>query len=287
MENVAQLKKILSKSTKVAVFGHEYIDGDALGSILAFGRVLHKLGKKVEYFTTVAPSRTFAFLKAKNVKTEFKYGKYDCVFFLDFTPYERIPAFTKGHEDYFDAQTRVIIDHHPVPHPKGECLMIDTTASSNCELLYEIIMKIDPKLIDEEVATYLLLGTITDTGNFTYEKDSQRTLKIAADLVKRGARKKRLVDNLMRSKSLASVQFMSVLFGRIQQQDDVLWTYFDEHEIKKYGLEKEEAEAGMGIVTTIKDVGMYVLCREVAGLVRVSLRSQGKVDVSALAQKFG
>lgn len=86
-----QIKQALEQAKKIAVFGHEHIDGDALGAILAMGKLLEKQGKEVSYFTPHQPSCIFDFLKREEkVQTEFDYEDYDLLVFLDFNQYARI-----------------------------------------------------------------------------------------------------------------------------------------------------------------------------------------------------
>ena len=99
MNTPAEIREILEKNQTFALFGHEYIDGDALWAILGLGKLLEKQWKTVSYFTPYEPSRVFSFLNwEKKVKTEFDYWKYDVLVFLDFNSYKRISAFTNGRE---------------------------------------------------------------------------------------------------------------------------------------------------------------------------------------------
>lgn len=87
-ENIQQC---LEKAQKIALFGHEHIDGDALGSILGLGKLLEKQGKQVSYFTPHQPSRVFDFLQlGEKIQYQFDYGEYDLLVFLDFNQYQRI-----------------------------------------------------------------------------------------------------------------------------------------------------------------------------------------------------
>ena len=61
MQEAIKLK--LENAQKIALFGHEHIDGDALGAILGLGKLLEKPGKTVSYFTPHKPSRVFDFLE--------------------------------------------------------------------------------------------------------------------------------------------------------------------------------------------------------------------------------
>lgn len=89
--NLSQIKATLDSAQKIALFGHEHIDGDALGAILGLGKLLEKQGKQVSYFTPNSPSRVFDFLELEEkLQCSFDYGDYDLLVFLDFNQYQRI-----------------------------------------------------------------------------------------------------------------------------------------------------------------------------------------------------
>ncbi len=46
-ELLDQCKTKISNANKIAIFGHESVDGDAIGSMLGFGTLLEKLGKEI------------------------------------------------------------------------------------------------------------------------------------------------------------------------------------------------------------------------------------------------
>jgi phosphoesterase RecJ-like protein len=107
---------------------------------------------------------------------------YDIIIFVDFNNYSRIKLFTQSYEAYFDKQDIIIIDHHYGNTPESvpqENILIDVTASSCCEWIYEHASKWRPDSITIQIANYLYLGLTTDTGNFMYESNSQRTMQNA------------------------------------------------------------------------------------------------------------
>ncbi|HMT01323.1 MAG TPA: bifunctional oligoribonuclease/PAP phosphatase NrnA [Candidatus Absconditabacterales bacterium] len=287
MDKLGLLREKIEQSSTIALFGHEYIDGDCMGSMIGFGMMLEKMGKKVSYFTPIAPSSYFSFLNFKKMETDFSYKNYDCLFFLDFGAYSRIGGFTAGKEQYFQSSQLVVIDHHPFVDPIGTLRYVDVEASSNCELLYEICKELYPELIDEKVATAFYMGLTTDTGNFSFEKDSLRTMKNAYELLQYGVDKRKLLQNLFGNKSFLAVKFVQLLIERLKLQDGLLYTYCEETEMQEYGLEKDEAEAGVGLIQSIGEAKVFLFMRRFGDVIKCSLRSKGGIDVNAIAQNFG
>lgn len=274
-----------------ALFGHQNPDGDAIGSVLAMRKILIWLGKTVSCYIPDSPSRIFADLPdIACISQKFDYGQYDCIMFLDFSTYNRIASFTTWYEQYFDSQYKIIIDHHICYHPPWQLNLIDPSASSNCEWIYEHIVW--HYQIDSYIANYLYLGLMTDTGNFTYEQDSARTLSIALGLINAWADKKWLIDHIWRSKTHSQVRFLWLLIQRLQSQWSISWSRYDEQDLQDYQLDSEEAKFGLGIIQSLSDIRVTVLFKKNHDILQVSLRSKDisdldAPDVSQIAHYFG
>ena len=73
-----EIRKCLEEAHSLALFGHENIDWDALGSVLWFWALLEKQSKEVSYFTPNKPGHVYDFLNLwDKIRTEFDYWKYD------------------------------------------------------------------------------------------------------------------------------------------------------------------------------------------------------------------
>ncbi len=280
---VVSLLYHITQYEKFTLFGHEYIDGDCLWGMLWLGSILEAMGKEVSYYTPIEPSALFWFLPdISKIKTQFEYPQDPgCTVFIDFTPYDRIGSFTKGHEDYFDQAHTLIIDHHPDARVRGSVEIKDVAASSVCEWLYDLISQ-DPVLfahLDERVATYLLMWVMTDTGNFTFEKDSPRTFDAALWLLRAWARKIRLVNHLYRSMKKESLDFASLVRSRIRIKGLVLSMRYTDQELEQHGLEKTDLDRILWLSSSIAGNWVVLVARSVPGdVVKWSLRSKSGLE---------
>jgi phosphoesterase RecJ-like protein len=85
-KNSSRAKHMIENAKKIAIFGHMSPDGDCIGAMLGLGRLLEKQKKNVSYFVPNKPSKVFDFVKnIKRIKTNFDYGNYDLLIFVDFT----------------------------------------------------------------------------------------------------------------------------------------------------------------------------------------------------------
>ncbi len=285
-------RKMIENAKKIALFWHMSPDGDCIGAMLGFGKLLEKQKKQVEYFVPNTPSKVFDFIKKiKRLKSRFAYKKYDLLIFLDFTGVNRIGAISTDNPEYFNNNPIVIFDHHLGNGLNHGVVIKDVKSISTCEIVFEQTYKRRPELYDKEIATYLYLGITSDSGNFLFGEDHIRTFGNALKLLKLGADKDFVVDNLIRRKSLNSIKFLQLLLNRIQQKESLLYTYYDENELEKYHIDQEEAAYGLHVIQNIDGPEIVVLIRKIGNMIKWSLRAKDtrkststKIDCNKIAQ---
>lgn len=284
MQTADNIKALIQASNTIAIFGHEYVDGDCLWSMIWLWKVLESIGKKVSYFTPYPVAKSLQFVPHRDeIQTSFDYGNYDILLFVDFTGYDRIKPFTQNKESYFDENTLIIIDHHLGKHPATTDLVLkDPSASSNCERIYEHILSRRPDKITPEIATYLYIWLTTDSGNFMYESDSVRIMHNALWLIQAGADKKRVLQNIFYRNNREMIQFWTTVVQRAQQAWWVLWTYYEDEEIAKIDIDKEEADYGFHTLRTIAGPKIYIRIRKSWNTLRWSVRGNGEIDCAGL-----
>ncbi|MDR0860341.1 MAG: DHH family phosphoesterase [Candidatus Peribacteria bacterium] len=286
------IRKQLENSQHIAFFGHQNIDGDALGSMYGLGLQLEKLGKTVSYFTPDEPSPLFTFLDIEKLQHTFGYESYDVLVFLDFTEYSRISKFTQGKEAYFDQQKKIIIDHHLFDQELPNATTYrDDTAIATCELVYELTTQRweTSQLFDQRIATFLYMGMISDSGNFRHDEKHQtlRLMEDALGAIKHGADKQAVINNLFRNKSYEDLQFMQKILGRMQREGDIFYSRYGQAELAEYGLHRDSADYALYLMVDVKEAELILLGKETEEGIRFSLRGKGKYNCRLLAGKFG
>lgn len=295
-DNEKLAKDMIAKAEKIALFWHMSPDGDCIGGMLGLGRLLEKQGKKISYFVPNKPSKIFDFVKGvKRIKSNFDYKNYDLLVFVDFTSLGRIWTLASSKPEYFKKKPIVVIDHHLDNWSDTDIIIKDVKSVSVCELLFEHTYKWWPKLYDKDIATYFYLGLTSDSGNFLFGVNHIRTFTTALGLLKLGADKNLVVDNLIRKRSLNSIKFLQLLINRIKQKGGLLYTYYDELELKKYAIDQEEAAYGLHIIQNINGPEIVLLIRKKGDSLRWSLRAKEpewkmhgkwKIDCNKIAQSL-
>ncbi len=284
------LQQKIESAKNIAIFWHKNPDGDCIWSMLGFWALLEKLGKKVKFFTPTLPSRIYDFLKeTKKISSKFDYGNYDLLLFLDFSEYSRISSFYDQDPGYFDNHDIVVFDHHVYEHKyQNRNIISDPTAMSACEVIFEYTYTLWPKYYDKDIATYFYLWLTTDSWNFRYDEDHERILSNALNLIKLWADKKNIVNNAFRKKSFAGVKMMELMFKRLQKKWWLVYTRYTEKDLKKMGIDRDEADFWQIIIQDIDEAKVTVIFRDDPINKKCCLSFRSKyVDVQKIAKHFG
>ena len=264
----------LAQVKTVAVAGHVRPDGDSTGSCLAVYNYIREQFPGVDvkvYLETVNPN--FLFLKgAEEIRTEYP-AEESCDLFvsLDVSDKERLGKALP----YFEGAKRTLcIDHHITNPGFADENLICADASSTSELVYEIL---DEEKISKETAEALYLGIVHDTG-------------VAGKLMAKGIDFTRIVDDTFYKKTYVQNQILGralmesilllegrVIMGRIRQKD-----------MEFYGVGPKDLEGIVNQLRVTQGVEVAIFLHETGTQeYKVSLRSNGIVDVSRVCAYFG
>lgn len=167
-----------------------------------------------------------------------------------------------------------------VNHVKGD-------VGSACEVLYGLL---DADKIDQSIAIPLYTGMAHDTGVFQYSSTTPETMRIAGELMKTGFDFSRIIDESFYQKTYLQNQVMGRVLAEsiLLQEGKCVVGYLKRREMDFYGVEGNDME---GIVSQLRltagvEVAIFIYELETQRF-KVSLRSNGKVDVSKIAVFFG
>lgn len=281
------LKESLKGIKTAAIIGHIRPDGDCIGSCLALYNYIMTYFPKIEvkvYLQKFLPE-FYALKNADKVEHSFAEDKvYDICFSLDSADKERHGEYVK----YFDsAKKTVVIDHHISNVGFGQENVIVSDASATSEVLYDLIGK---ECLTKDIAQCLYLAIAHDTGVFQYSNTSPKTFRAVADLLETGIESSKIIDETFYKKSYAQNQVLGkVLMESILLMDGkVIVGSVKLKDMEFYNVTAKELD---GIVSQLR----YTRGTEVAIFLyelephkyKVSLRSNGSVNVSNVASYFG
>lgn len=210
-------------------------------------------------------------------------GKYDAVFVIECSDIDR-PGIV-GLEKEFT----VNIDHHATSAHFASINWIDSTASAVGEMIYNLCKAIGGK-ITKEIAECVYMALVTDTGSFHFPNTSERTLKVASELIKAGAKPADIGESVYYNYPWSRIELMWRVLETVKR--DVTGRIA----LLRQTIEMHDTAAAVdgdnngfvNIPLAAKDIVAVVYMREVApDQYRASLRSKGDLNVATVAEKFG
>ena len=179
-----QIGQALRENQRFAVLGHVRPDGDALGSQLALGLSLKKLGKDVRIWNEEGMLEKYSFLPNANLLTKppAEPEDVDVAIALDTAIQNRLGTALPAVRS---AKVWINIDHHPSNPGYGDLVYVDPDSPATGQILFELI-KSEKLPVDFAIAENLYVAISTDTGSFQYPNTTARTFEIAAELVRAG-----------------------------------------------------------------------------------------------------
>jgi phosphoesterase RecJ-like protein len=154
--------------------------------------------------------------------------------------------------------------------------------------VYRLIERMGGDL-DADTAACLYAGLVTDTGRFQYANTTPEVLRIAARLRQEDFDHVALSQALYDDNSLAFLRLLGVVLARAAHvpDADAVWTYVLRADLEEAGVGIEETDDVMDVVRTAREADVAAVLKEQhGGGFKVSLRSRGQTDVSAVAAAF-
>ena len=284
-----QIGQALREGGRFAVLSHVRPDGDALGSQLALGLSLKRLGKDVRIWNEEGMLEKYSFLPSANLLTKPPADPedVDVAIALDTAIQNRLGTALPAVRS---AKVWINIDHHPSNPGYGDLVYINPKAPATGQILFELIRS-EKLPIDAAIAENLYVAISTDTGSFQYPNTTARTFEMAAELVRAGVDVGRVSQLTYENYPRRRAELLRDLLGtmRFEANDRVASFSLSLATAKKLGVLPEDNEGLIDHLRAIHGVIVAVFFEELAdGKVRVSMRSKSeKVNVCAICEKFG
>ncbi len=286
---IPRILKALESRSRYMVATHVRPDGDAVGSLLAMTYLLRRLGKEAHPYCQDPIAAAHEFLPGSSL-IRHEVGEpeaYEAAIMVDCGDYHRVGRSLEeaiGRIPYL-----INIDHHLNNAPFGDIFWVEPRASSTCEMLYDLATSV-PLSPDAEMATQLYTGVLTDTGSFRFSNTSERVLEIARNLVNCGAEPSYIAEQVYDSSSPQRIQLLARVLAtvRFDADDRLVTAELSQHMFNETGTTPADTESFINHLRSVKTARMAVLFREEKdGVINVSMRSKGAVDVASLAKNFG
>lgn len=291
LEQIQKFDESIKSANDIAIFTHISPDGDALGSSLAIFKVIQEHYKKnVTIFISDKIPKVYEFLPCLNCykRTDdpnYENKVFDLAIATDVATCERMG---KGFLLYKKSKVKINIDHHKSNNNYGDINIINPQASSASEVVLDVLNDLKIELT-KEIATFIYVGILTDTGGFRYDNTSQKVLEKAAKLLDYGVSHCELCQKCFMTKEKKALLLTAnaILNAKFMLCDKIAYTPITLNDMKKYNAKNEHTDRIVETLRQIETCEVALLFKEnLNQTTKVSLRSK-TFDVSNFAEKFG
>jgi phosphoesterase RecJ-like protein len=275
------LKEIRSRN-RFVVTSHARPDGDGIGSALACGQILRRLGKDAEVVMHDGVPRIYRSLPfADRAIQADSVPPNDAVILLECDGIQR--TLLQGLENCF----LINIDHHVSGRNFAHVNWIDSSVMATAELVYRMA-RLAGVPVDADIATCLYTGLMTDTGSFMFEGTGEHTFALARELVLAGADPAHCARHIYFGHSTAKLRLLGAALTHLHREGSLAWIWITQEQMERYDAREEDCEGLVNYALSIGDVQVAIFLHELPNRRwRVSLRSKGAVNVSTVAEHFG
>lgn len=284
MISLSELSSKLKKETRVALISHVRPDGDTLGSALALKLALNSLGISAEVVCSDPVPSRFLFLNAALAVKSVLDGEYSAIIAIDCADLTRLGDFAAQ----FDAHKNTYcIDHH-VSNTRFAKINYVFDNASNAENIFDLISEMGVN-ITSDIANLLVMGIMTDTGNFRHKNVTENTFFAAGKLKAYGAD----VNDIYFHMFSAQTKERAALFGRTMS--NIRYFHGGRLAVATVRLSdfaavnaaQHETEGFIDFIMGIIGVEIGVMIMEFSpNKYKISLRAKN-CDVGAVAATFG
>jgi bifunctional oligoribonuclease and PAP phosphatase NrnA len=285
---IRKIVDVINRHQKFLITAHVKLDGDAVGSELAFYLFLRGIGKDATIYNQDKTPDNYRFLPGSDIirNTLPPPDDFEVAFILDCSELDRVgdEALRIG-----AVKTLVNIDHHVSNGGFCEVRLIDPAASSTGELIYRLLTAMKTT-ITAEMATNLYTAIITDTGDFHYGNTGKGTFIAAGHLVESGANPQWISENVYESLPMAKIRLLAKVMQTLSFdcRDRVGSLVIFLKDFEETGALWEHSEGFVDLPRSVEGVDISILYTELPDRnFKISLRSKGVTNVERVARAFG
>jgi phosphoesterase RecJ-like protein len=279
---VKQIRARLDSGERILITSHVRPDGDAVCSVLALGLALKELGKQVQMVLADGVPSDYHHLQHVDQIASRAIPPVDLVVTLDAAADDRSGDALRG----FDG-IDINIDHHITNTRFAALNFVDPAAVATCAILAELFpelgLQFTPAILDA-----LLTGILTDTLGFRTSNMNPKALRIAADMVEKGADLPALYERALLRRSFTALRYWGAGLSKLQREGDLVWTSLSLADRKAADYPSNDDAELINNIAIVEGASVVLLFIEQHdNQVKISWRSQGAVDVSQIAAQFG
>lgn len=184
----------------------------------------------------------------------------------------------------------VVIDHHqPGDQPIGGISLRDPDACATGELVFDVLLSAGgpwPRPALEGMYAAIL----TDTGSFRFTNATPGCHRVVAELIAKGVDPEAMIDQVYGKAPVRKFRLLEKALATLELDEKwgIAWMVIPQDQFLALGATQDDLEGMVDVPRGVEGAEVGLLFRQTTtGEVKVSLRSNGPVDVNEVAKRFG
>lgn len=290
-----KLKEIIEQNNSFLLTTHVNPDADAIGSEVAFYKLLKSLDKKIYIINHSLTPYNLQFLDDEKVIEKYDQQKHpeilrsvDVLIGLDFNRSDRLVSMR---EDFLKSnKTKIIIDHHQDAEDFVDYLFVDTEYCATGHIIYDFIKQTKIVGLNYSIAYPVYAAIMTDTGSFRFERTTPEVHKIAAGLLDIGVNPIEVYDKIYDQSKFSKVRLLGKALDSLKlhgNRNEISYMILKQDDFNSLGAIESDTDSFVNLTLSIENVKIGLLFIELKKGFKVSFRSKGNIAVNKLAAEFG
>lgn len=291
--------EFIKEYKRIVIISHVNPDGDAIGSSLAFYLFLKKLGLEAQViipndypsFLGWMPAIQNILIFDKNSEKSIKIiNDADLFCFIDFNSPSR-SGLMHNYLCHCKTTPKLLIDHHrDTDYTQYIRYLSEIEISSTAELIAELIQYYGfDKYLDDDIATNLIVGIMTDTGSFSHSIYHPKTFEICGKMILPNVNYMKIHTNIYNTFSEERLRLLGFSLSNrmtILKEYRTAYIYLSKSDLESFNYQVGDTESIVNYPLVIDYIKMSVLVTERQGVIRFSFRSKGDFSVNDIAKKY-
>ena len=288
-QQIEAAARFLKGGTRFVVAAHRGPDGDAMGSLLALSAILEDLGKEVLRYCKDAVPYPFLFLDGvdrvrNDLPTQDAQGW--CAVLLDCSEPRRASS---AFERFVKGRPLLVVDHHLSGKAKAHVVVNDPGAAAVGLMVEWLIAPLGARL-SPGVAEAIYTAVISDTGSFHYSNTSSKAMCCCGRMLDAGVDPWRVATHLYEADPVERVRLLGEVLNTLElsSEGDCASLLVTLEMMQRCQASEDLLDGFINYGRRVQGVEIAVLFRELrGGGYKASMRSRGRVNVAAIAVRFG
>jgi phosphoesterase RecJ-like protein len=294
MIDFKKLADIIKSNHSFLITTHVNPDADAIGSEIAFYKLLSMLGKKSKIINHSSTPYNIKFLDTDNVIEKYDesiHKKYfdtsDVLVALDFNRSDRMVSMSNTFLE--SKKLKICIDHHQDPEDFVDFKFIDIDYAATGHILFDFIRRTKIINLNKDIAAPLYAAIMTDTGSFRFERTTAELHRLVAELLDTGIDPTDIYDQLYDESKLSKIKLLGKCLSSLELivNNSIGYMILTQKDFNELNAIESDTENFVNFIISIEGVKLGLLFIELKNGFKVSFRSKGKIPANKLAGVFG